>query len=667
MSQPVDRFGIGSLPFYNEPIEQVIGRPIGLTPAESLGASLRGTAKAQRSIQEPVVAPPAPQPDRLTQIYEQKVPLYERIMGTDQASRLKEQKDLTQAQMLFDIANTALAFSTAGSRPGMSPAERLAEASQQTQLFPTISARAQKQLESKQAVEGETKKAQLAALQSAEAQFTAEAKAQEDIKLQKLKGSQDFAKIKLEDRLGSASNQALEKLKQTGRIELQDVKSIDDLGLEDRRQVNRVALENVQQTNRTSIERLRQDGSEASLVLADQLEKENIQIKADLELNRMGVANGYDIEQIELKHEQAQELLNSEQTLKREMQSLELERKDRGLQLEELRTLANASQGEEKLRLERQAQELEIQNQAFDQAYKIRKLEIDAAAARLGRLGGSIEARITTLISDPATIKAYADGTLGPEETLELNQSIAYYNNPKQVWDEQNKVYKLSPGNPLSNELIGAIRKRRDGDLSVPNVKVDDLLTPSDPGSIASQRQKRRNEMTSSITKGLKDPAAAFGSDALAKNLVNNLVEGISFGAIGAPFTPEKDAITAATALNTRYIQLLQDAAELRDSVAQLELLKKLTANPASFFVGDDAAASKIRQLIAIADDSINLLEISSQDYPADSKRYSEVQEKIDKLYQIRQGYQVFQKAYDIKNAPKAGAGGFQRLFKEEE
>ena len=77
-----------------------------------------------------------------------------------------EQKKQTQAQMLFDIANTALAFSTAGSRPGMSPAERLAEAAVQTQLFPTIAARAQ-------AAEDQKQKLDLAALQSAEQRITA--------------------------------------------------------------------------------------------------------------------------------------------------------------------------------------------------------------------------------------------------------------------------------------------------------------------------------------------------------------------------------------------------------------------------------------------------------------------------------------------------------------
>ena len=662
MSRPTDRFGIGSLDAYDELVSP------GVQSARIAGATDALTnLQRPRSIQEPVVAPPAPtaasKPDRLTQIYEQKVPLYQQIMGTDQASRLKEQKNLTQAQMLFDIANTALAFSTAGSRPGMSPAERLAEAAQQTQLFPTISARAQQQLESKQAIEGESKKAQLAALQSAEAQFTAEAKAQEALKLQELKGSQDFAKIKLEDRLGSASNRALEQLKQTGRIELQGVKSADELTLEDRRQVNRIALEGVEQENRASIERLRQDGSTASLVLADQLEKENIQIKADLELNRMGVANGYDIEKMDRAHEQATELNNTNNALKRELNDLDLELRNRQLRLNELKVEIDKAQGQEKIDLQREALALEQDNATFDQYYKTRKLTLDEAAARMSRLGGSIEARITTLISDPTTIRAYADGTLGEAETLELNQAIAFYANPQQVWDEQAKGYRMKQGNPLSNELIEAIRQRKDADRSFPNIRLDPTKIPT-----PEELKEGRQQMTSQIVAGIDDPEAAFGSDAMLKGLANNIAEAFTFGMTGGPFKDTKQATTAATALNTRFVQLLQKAAELRDSVTQLNLIKDLTPTPGSFFVGDEAAQEKIARLMGVADDSIKLLEREIEFYPIDSKRYTEANRNLDQLYQIRAGYKIFADAYERKYAQQESGRptgtGFQRLHR---
>ena len=92
---------------------------------------------------------------------------------------------MTQAQMLFDIANTALAFSTAGSRPGMSPAERLAEAAVETQLFPKVGARAQAAQEQKQ-------KFDLAALQSAETSLAAKQKAAADIRKAELKQGSEY-------------------------------------------------------------------------------------------------------------------------------------------------------------------------------------------------------------------------------------------------------------------------------------------------------------------------------------------------------------------------------------------------------------------------------------------------------------------------------------------
>jgi len=96
-----------------------------------------------------------------------------------------EQRKMTQAQMLFDIANTALAFSTAGSRPGMSPAERLAEAAVETQLFPKVGARAQAAQEQKQ-------KFDLAALQSAETSLAAKQKAAADIRKAELKQGSEY-------------------------------------------------------------------------------------------------------------------------------------------------------------------------------------------------------------------------------------------------------------------------------------------------------------------------------------------------------------------------------------------------------------------------------------------------------------------------------------------
>lgn len=169
MSRPTDRFGIGSLAPYDELLSPMVAQAQLLGTADYLAGVNARQRQAQQSIQQPTAAQSLmPQAPTLEDEFKQRRATYAGILG-DPA----EQRNMTQAQMLFDIANTALAFSTAGSRPGMSPAERLAEAAVETKLFPTISARTQAATEQQQ-------KFDLAALQSAETSLLAKQKAAAD-------------------------------------------------------------------------------------------------------------------------------------------------------------------------------------------------------------------------------------------------------------------------------------------------------------------------------------------------------------------------------------------------------------------------------------------------------------------------------------------------------
>ena len=102
----------------------------------------------------------------LQEIFEDKKGIYSTVLGDPET-----QKKRTQADILFDIANTFLTFSAPmkGERAGMSPAERLALAATQTKLLPTIAARARADSQAQQ-------KLDLAALQAAETTQAAEAK-----------------------------------------------------------------------------------------------------------------------------------------------------------------------------------------------------------------------------------------------------------------------------------------------------------------------------------------------------------------------------------------------------------------------------------------------------------------------------------------------------------
>lgn len=129
----------------------------------AIGNALTGSTTPQNNRR--ISIPATPTVDPLSELFSESKKTYQQLLGDSE-----DQKKQTQAQMLFDIANTALAFSMAGSRPGMSPAERLAEASVETQLFPKIGARTQ-------AVQDQKQKLNVAALQSAETQRAAQAAA----------------------------------------------------------------------------------------------------------------------------------------------------------------------------------------------------------------------------------------------------------------------------------------------------------------------------------------------------------------------------------------------------------------------------------------------------------------------------------------------------------
>ena len=198
-NQPVKYFANGGVDF--EALAPIIGPRVGTTPGEQ--ELLRRKIDAAMV---PVASPNANVPtqgdgSRLRELMEAQKEIYREYGLGDAASRatdLEEQKRLTQAQMLFDIANTALTFAAPmeGERRGLSPAERLALAATKTQLPQTIGARAQQQLEMQKAAKKEERAIDLAALQSSETKLAAEVAAKEARDLANIKASVKSPELK---------------------------------------------------------------------------------------------------------------------------------------------------------------------------------------------------------------------------------------------------------------------------------------------------------------------------------------------------------------------------------------------------------------------------------------------------------------------------------------
>ena len=109
------------------------------------------------------------------------------------AADLEEQKRMSQSQMLFDIAGTALNF--AGNTEGNTVAERLANAASQTQLTDKIGARSAGILDAKRAQAAEDRQMKMAGLQASLTQSQTDQAAVEAQRLANLKKKSDYKSL----------------------------------------------------------------------------------------------------------------------------------------------------------------------------------------------------------------------------------------------------------------------------------------------------------------------------------------------------------------------------------------------------------------------------------------------------------------------------------------
>jgi hypothetical protein len=204
---------------------------------------------------------------RALQLFEQDKALYNQLLGSgDQQAAYDEQKKMTQAQMLFDIAQGALAFATPGDRQ-MSPAERLAEVAQP--VLGNIGVRSGELLKFKQGQDAEKRALDLAALQSSQTKLGVEKQAAIDA-------------------------EAASALAQSKLVE-QNAKRAQELLL----QGNKFSFEQKQnETEQMYALRLANDLAESKLVLENlkgDLTSEQIELRSELEAKAARLSEAHDL------------------------------------------------------------------------------------------------------------------------------------------------------------------------------------------------------------------------------------------------------------------------------------------------------------------------------------------------------------------------------------
>ena len=475
--------------------------------------------------------PFATAPGRLGELARERYAVREGLLG-DPKARLQEQRDMTQAQILFDIANTGLAFAAPmqGERAGMSPAERLAMAAQQTKLFPTIGARAQEQLAQKQAIDKERQGLQLAALGSAETALAAEAEAAERMKIEQLRQAGALTQIELKDKLNLKTQTALANLGLTNKLKLADVTQGYAIDLENLRNTNQLSRDEYNAAKREELLLVQQEGQRALATLQGQIDFANrtdlqaqaaeiskeletvksalrVQEKAvDLEnsLELAGVNQLYQIERMGIGHEQnvaladhnaaiaqaaqkrtqaftaAQNALdrmqrenlqlndqNFRKLMQEEAQKFTSEQADIDRMIKTIQQDFENAMAERGMDIKLEQLNLGLAAQALDEQYKLGMLAVQQAAQDATKLGSAAKTQQLSYLTDKERLEAYAAGKLGDETAL-FEQALIDFAKPSYTWTGSSYVKNPTP--QLAPAIQEALRTRREGGFVTPTI-----------------------------------------------------------------------------------------------------------------------------------------------------------------------------------------------------
>ena len=558
---------------------------------------------------------------RLGELYAEKVPLYQSIIG-DQSAALDDQRKMTQAQILFDIANTALAFSgpMEDEPRGLTPAERLARAAQQTKLLPTIAARAGEQLKAKQAAEGRDTQMKLSALTAAEAGLTAEEKAKADSALAEQKAKAE------------AEQNALDRQAEISNILL---KGSVDMEMAETKENWRAAAADTQRLAEKEAATLLASNNllaqEKGKRLQNQLDISKMLLESEIILDRLGVEDAYKLNQQKIGHDYAMTLQEASLKVTRARDANNVALRIADQEIEEAKMLQTADRDAAVARAEQKKLALEQE-----------KFELDKAARGLETFGKTGKNKAESILANPDILEGYANNTLDKTKTLEVNNAIDMLSSRETVTTSDGQTIKTG-GNIPEAARQAVIKRVQNGG--------ENLLLPREVKRITAQ-PTQFGEAVSRIMSSVPDASIAFGSDAVARNLVNVAVEAATFGLAKAPFEQTEKAISAVKQLNLDTLTHFQDIKQLRDSVTLMKKLEEQTANPKEFLTGDTRAKNKTKTMLNTIDELLSVLDLKVKN-ESDVEKLNEANLAKQKALQLRAGFEAIDNAY-----ARLGSGG---------
>jgi hypothetical protein len=437
-------------------------------------------------------------PNSLENIYKARKDIRTNIFG-DPSAGLEKQKDLTQAQMLFDLSNVGLAIATPGPQT-MSPAEKLAYGLQSTDFFNKVGSRAQTQLDREQAAKTQKQQLDLSALQSAEEEFGREAQRQ-------FQGRE-----KVLDR-------ALELTKQSNQLNFSSEERKDAQGFQR-------SLENERNELQRTLQAIRGDQSKESIRLQGDMNQrlaelnnefsinEN-QLKFENRLEEIGVLNLNDLSKMDKGQEFNKELSRyqnelsdasrekeryftasqnaltrlenyKEREFRREMQEelqkFNMEQSDIDRAIDKAQRAIENGFKEKGLTLDSERLDLETVRTIIDEEYKSETLQLEREAREASKLDKT--SGVIKYITDAERLERYASGEITLDERNLLEQQILdYARKPEYQWNGS----EYAPTVPqLAPAILNAMSERKEKGLDIPNIAfadtaIDRKLEPGKP------------------------------------------------------------------------------------------------------------------------------------------------------------------------------------------
>ena len=447
----------------------------------------------------------------------------------DRAAQLEEQKSMTKANILFDLAQAGLIIASTPPVRGESPAATLARAAASSEFFPRVGARSAELQKTKDSLAAQERQMNMAAVQrmqtQRDARIAAEAAAAKEAadrahekSMSGIEQGYELAQIKLKLNLGNQldmtkqrelfdlkgtlatkENELLKEIKELEGAqkdreidrkgvlekELQVLKGEQAKNLEGIKQINREALERTKNKLSIALEEVKQsDRIELDMHTKNtalELESQIAEIDSALRIEELGVSSSLTIERMveqskidvnKMGIQQGYDLDKMEIAQKYDVANLTAQF-DHQTILQDTRLAVTQKLAALEAEAEKIQNEITNANETAKIALQERKVVVEEdkqallrEQAKLIDLGNGLTANSLEVLGDADLLNKYADGSLDEQSTAMFETIITRYTQPEYSYDAKTGGMK-SMSNALSGVVIDAIKNRIANGLNV--------------------------------------------------------------------------------------------------------------------------------------------------------------------------------------------------------